>query len=277
MPKLYPGYFMAAALVLLVAHEAPAAGTGQLDGDRIGLTYEVYSGGFHVLTVDLDLSYASQRYDVTSRLQTAGLLSWLVSWKQVSESAGTVNGAGVAPERYRSDGEFRGRRRSIEIEYQAGQVSAVRVEPPARPDEDRDEVSEEQRREAVDPLAAILGAIHRLSAGQPCAGRLRVFDGRRRYDLVLTDRGARPLRESRFAAFAGEALQCDFVFEQIAGHIRRPTDPEIAQRRIQSGRVYSARSGGPLLTPVRIELDGEWGMTVAHLRGMRSGASGSAR
>jgi hypothetical protein len=79
------------------------------------------------------------------------------------------------------------------------------------------------------------------------------------------------------AAFAGDALQCDFEFEPIAGHIRQPTDPEIAQRRLQSGRVYTARSGRALLTPIRIELDGEWGMTVAHLRGVRNAASGAAK
>jgi hypothetical protein len=264
-------------LLLSVAVTRPVAADDGIDPGRLGLTYEVYSGGFHVLTVDLDLSFANRRYDVTTRLQTAGLLSWLVSWTQVSASAGIVDGAGLAPERYRSDGEFRGRRRSIAIDYQAGQVSEVRVEPPSREDEDREEVSEEQRREAVDPLAAILGAIHRLSAGQPCAGRLRVFDGRRRYDLVLTDRGTRPIRGSMIAAFAGDALQCDFEFEPIAGHIRQPTDPEIAQRRLQSGRVYTARSGGALLTPIRIELDGEWGMTVAHLRGVRNAASGAAK
>jgi Protein of unknown function (DUF3108) len=277
MPKLRHGWLIPAVLALLITQDSPAAQTKPSEADRLGLTYEVYSGGFHVLTVDLDLSFARQRYDVTTRLQTAGFLSWLVSWSQISESAGLVDGTGLAPERYRSEGEFRGRRRAIEIDYDAGQVSAVKVEPPSRGDEDRDEVTEAQRREAVDPLAAILGAIHRLSAGQPCEGRLRVFDGRRRYDLVLTDRGTRPLRESRIAAFAGDALQCDFVFEQIAGHIRRPTDPEVAQRRLQSGRVYSARSGGPLMTPVRIELDSEWGMTVAHLREMRNGASGAAR
>ena len=241
-----------------------------IEPGRLGLTYEVYSGGFHLLTVDLDLAMANQRYGVTTRMQTAGLLSWFLSWTQVSASEGVIRNDAMEPERHRSEGQIRGRRRSVEIDYDKGKASAVRVEPPPVEDEDRDEVPVSMQREGPDPMSAILGAVQRLSAGRGCGGRLPVFDGRRRYDLVLIDRGRRQMPETRYSTFAGDALECDFTYEPIAGHIRRRPDPERSEKRnIQSGRVFAAVTAGSLVMPVRIEIDSDWGLTVAHLREVR--------
>jgi Protein of unknown function (DUF3108) len=266
---------IARSIVLFLAAVIPGASSDDvhaaaLEPGRVSLSYEVYSGGFHLLTVDLDLAMAGQRYGITTRLQTTGFLSWFITWSQVSASEGTILSDAMEPMRHRSEGHVRGRKRTVEIDYDKGQVSAVRVEPPPVEDEERDEVPLAMQREAVDPMSAILGAVQRLSAGRGCHGRLPVFDGRRRYDLVLTDRGRRAMPETRYSIFSGEAVQCDFAYEPIAGHIRRRADPETRDKRgVQSGRVYAAVATGSLVMPVRVEIDGDWGMTVAHLRDVR--------
>jgi hypothetical protein len=241
-----------------------------LEPGRVALTYEVYSGGFHLLTVDVDLAMAGERYGVTTRMQTAGFLSWILSWSQVAASEGLIRNDAMSPERHRSEGQIRGRRRAVEIDYEKGLVSAVRVDPRPADDEDRDEVPPAVQRQGIDPMSAILGAVQRISAGRGCDGRLPVFDGRRRYDLVLTDRGRHEMPETRYSGFSGEALQCDFLYEPIAGHNRRRPDPERSEKRnIQSGRVYAAVATGSLVMPVRVEIDSDWGVTVAHLRDVR--------
>ena len=119
-------------------------------------------------------------------------------------------------------------------------------------------------------MSAILGAVQAAQRRRGCNGRLAVFDGRRRYDLVLIDRGRREMPETRYSIFAGEAVQCDFAYEPIAGHIRRRPDPERSNKRaMQSGRIFAAVTTGTLVMPVRIEIDGDWGVTVAHLRDVR--------
>ena len=252
-----------AALALSMVGQPAAAST-----DRMSLLYEIYSGGFHVLNFQLDLALAPESYDVTARINSAGFVGWFLSWRQTSESQGRLGPETVSPTLHRSQGEFHGRRRSVEIDYDAGTVSDVRIQPPAREDEGRDEVSVERRREAMDPISSILNAIRRISSGQGCGGRLPVFDGRRRYDLVLTERNRGPGLPQLAGAPSGR-IQCDFVYEPIAGHNRRDADPETKdKRRIQSGRVFAERNGA-LIVPVRIEIDGDWGMTIAHLREIR--------
>ena len=136
---------IAGIVALFLAAAIPDASSGgahaaAIEPGRVALTYEVYSGGFHLLTVDLDLAMAGERYDVTTRLQAAGFLSWFITWSQVSASEGTILNDAMAPVRHRSEGQVRGRKRTVEIDYDKGQASAVRVEPPPTDDEERDEV-----------------------------------------------------------------------------------------------------------------------------------------
>jgi hypothetical protein len=263
--------FACAAAILAIAATAAVPATAAT-ADRMNLVYQVYSGGFHILNFELQLALAPERYDVTTRMRSAGFVGWFMSWKQEAGSQGLFGQDGVSPIQHRSEGEFRGRRRSVEIDYDAGKVNAVRVDPPPQDDDGRDEVPVERRREAIDPISAILSAIRRISAGQGCGGRLPVFDGRRRYDLVLTDRTNRAPGLPQLAGAPADRVQCDFVYERIAGHERREGDPETKdKRRIQSGRVFAERNG-TLVVPVRIEIDGDWGMTIAHLREVKRDA-----
>jgi hypothetical protein len=260
-----------AAMVLAAAAMSAPSPAAASTTDRMSLLYEVYSGGFLVLNFQLDLDLAPESYDVTARINSAGFVGWFLSWRQTAESQGQLGPDRVSPMQHRSQAVFHGRQRSVEIDYNAGTVGDVRVQPPASEDEGRDEVSVERRREAMDPISSILNAIRRISAGQGCGGRLPVFDGRRRYDLVLTDRTNRAPGLPQLAGAPADQVQCDFVYEPIAGHDRRNADPETkGKRRIQSGRVFAERTGA-LIVPVRVEIDGDWGMTIAHLREVKRG------
>ncbi|MBI3452563.1 MAG: DUF3108 domain-containing protein [Rhodospirillales bacterium] len=255
---------------------APATAASAADAaKRIGLVYDIYSGGLHVLALDLDLGLGldTGRYDVTAKISTAGFLAWFLDWNQVTRSEGTLGEGGVAPDLYRMNATFRGNARMIEIVYRNGQVAVVRAEPSAKDDGEREVVAEAQRRDTLDPMSGVLAVIHATSEGKGCNGRVPVFDGRRRYDMVFVDRGERQFSASRYSVFDGRAKQCDFVFESIAGFERRRPENE-ERRRLQSGRAWiSPVMPGAPATPVRIELDGDWGMTIAHLRDIRRGAA----
>lgn len=263
------GRIKAKAAVVAIALGALMPVSRAAEPVRLSLAYEVYSGGFHVVAFDLDLALMAQTYDVTARMRTTGLLSWVLDWTHVYRSTGGLAGPGLDPRHHRSDGMFRGRPRLVEIAYTGGEASTIRVVPPLHDDGDREEVTPEQRRGALDPISAILALVRAVSDGRGCEARVAVFDGRRRYDMNFTDRGLHPLRETRYSAFAGTARQCEFEFVPIAGYVQRRAENENT-RRLESGRAWLAPvvSGAPA-APVRVELDGNWGLTVGHLREVR--------
>lgn len=257
----------AASLLALALGTIPAAAQGgAVRPGEAGLNYEIYAGGLHVLTFDLDLKIAPQSYDLSARYGSTGFLGWLIPWTSTSVTSGVVRDQKIVPEQYRVDSKLRGRIRLTDVSYADGQVSDVKLEPKPQDDEDRELVTDAQKRDTFDPMSAIFMATRAIDRGESCTGKLPVFDGRRRYDLNLTDGGRQEVRTQYYTAFAGQAVRCDFAIEPVAGFVRRPEN-EDTNRQLQSGRVWMAPvvAGGPAV-PVRVELDGDWGMSIVHLR-----------
>ena len=186
-----------------------------------------------------------------------------------SGSQGSVDGLSMTPLSHRAEGTFRERLRSVEIDYRDGTPLSVRVAPPPQDDGERDIVPDEMRVGTSDPMSAILAMIRVVNDGAPCSGRQQVFDGRRRYDLVFTQRGTTNLAANSYGIFAGAALQCEFEYVPLRGHERRNPDPTIQNRQLRTGRAFlAAVPTGMARTPVRVDIDGDWANMIVHLRQM---------
>jgi hypothetical protein len=200
------------ALVLL-------AGRG-LAAEGVTLDYDVRYGPFTILAIRTTAWIAGERYQTVSRMQTEGVIGYLFPWHADARSDGVVAGDAWKPERHRLTGAYRAEKRSVSIDYDGGIVRA-RVEPPPE-DDYRSQVPPELQQDTIDPLTASLAAV-----GADCRGTLRVFDGRRRYDMVLSDLGSAELKRSRHGLYAGPTRRCRAEVRPVAGFWnRKPGDDD---------------------------------------------------
>lgn len=253
---------LAVALGLISAPPAIA----QIPG-RVALAYDVYTGGLQVIEFGLDIGLDATRYDVLTRLKTRGFYATLFPWEQVSRATGQVSDLKVAPLRYEQRGKFRGAERTVEIDYRAGRVAELRLVPPAADDNDREALSADDVLGAFDPLSGVVGMIIRINRGDRCDGSYDGFDGRRRFTIVFTDRGPERVEGGGAGAVSGEARGCSFVYRQTGGFVRRVTWGADRQREPQTGRVWLAEAiARASVVPIKVELDSNWGRTLAYLR-----------
>ena len=119
----------------------------------------------------------------------------------------------------------------------------------------------------MDPMSAVTAMVLSNAAGEVCRSRTRIYDGRRRYDALLSPLGERAFEGSAFADFAGEAEGCRLTFERIAGFKEGSdrlqgmhADIWLADLGIATGKV-----------PVRLRLETPWGTGFAHLVRARAG------
>lgn len=250
----------------IIAWTLAAIGWGSaMADDRVALTYEVYSGGFHVMNLELEIGLAPESYELTARYRTVGLLSWVLPWNSVARSEGRVQNGAVQPVFHRVQGKVHGRDRWVQIAYRDGMVDQVDIYPPPSDDWDREAVSEEARRYAADPMSVIMAALHDLKVSGECRGNRAVFDGRRRYDIEFNEGGYQRLERSSRNIFEGDARQCGFIYRPVYGYVRYQADPTIKYQR--NGRVWLASvvAGSPIV-PVLLEMDSTFGSTLIHLR-----------
>ena len=240
----------AAALVLMAALGQPMGRAAP--PAALSLTYAVSIRGFPLLTLDVRIAETVGSYTVSGFIRTAGVVDLLADFVMQSESRGTIAADVLRPSLHETASHWRNGQRGTHLEYAGdGTVAAVvtPAEEPGRPEPPLP--TPEQTVGTLDPLSAILAINRAIARAGSCAMQVPVFDGRRRYDLVLADDG---MEQASTTAGAAPLKRCGIEVVKIAGF------PEKEAGRPDHGRAWiQAQGEGQPVLPVRIEFDTRWG------------------
>ncbi len=266
-----PGRALALASAgLLLGTALLAAGSAR--AEPASATYEIYFGGFHVLTATAEWERAPEGYRIDGEAETQGMMGWMYPWKGTTESRGVFAAGKPVPMLhmnwgYDIDDE---EERLVSLTYDRdGDITEALVQPEQDWNE-RHPLPENAGEGTLDPLSAVAGLAELLRSGGRCEGSFPVFDGRKRYDLTVSDAGEKILEPTSYSIFAGPARGCRLDYEMLGGHrIERSKYAETARERIVW--VGRPQEGAPLL-PVRLEIETAYGTVMGHLSGFETGA-----
>lgn len=215
------------ALAVLFAFAAPAW------ADRFSLRYDGVGLGFVPLGgVVLDAEVSDDRYAATATLESRGLLNLFERTQLRAEASGLIRGGSVHWRAYDLDHRYSQKRRQIVMRKgEDGGVSADIIpsyriwgDPPA---------SDDQRRQARDPLSTLIAMAVDVGETRRCSGVYPTFDGRFYYLLEL---GGGEVDRFNDAGYRGDVLRCSMAYIAVAGFERR----DAGRRRIPHGQVWFA-------------------------------------
>ena len=262
---------LAAAGLLLAA----AASVSPARADPMSARYEVYFGGFHVLNADTLWLRSASGYRIAAQAETQGFLGWLNPWKGNTESRGRLDAGKIIPQHHENRGTSERGEKLVILRYGPdGDVTETVVEPELDW-VDRHPLPADAGQGTLDPLSVIAGLSEVLQDDGRCEGAFSVFDGRRRYDLTVTDAGETELEPTSYSIYAGQARGCRLDYELLGGHrIERNKYAATARERI----IWVARpeDGAPLI-PVRLQIETAYGTVMGHLTGFERGPGAEAR
>lgn len=141
------------------------------------------------------------------------------SWQGVTSSRGLMTANGPVPQNYTFRYSTNDRREAIELRFQQRMVQDIIINPPQHPGARNVPITAAHLQNVVDPLSAIVllsqARLNRHS-GDACNKRLPIFDGKTRYDLVLSLKGTRSIPGA--GKLRGTAFVCSVHYVPIAGH-----------------------------------------------------------
>ena len=188
---------------------------------NLALTYEVYAGGLHVFSFDVNLSLQPEGYRIAAAGSTKGITGFFYSWN-VKLAA---QGAHLQPARYVTVNTGRHPTKTMQLDFNKGGSFTVTRDPPETPGDESPEEAELPSSLPIniaDPLSAGLVASQALAKTGSCEQTIPVFDGKRRYNLLLHDAGKGEVPKSRISIYNGPAVLCGFTMERISGFRKQP-------------------------------------------------------
>jgi Protein of unknown function (DUF3108) len=163
------------------------------------------------------LSMSGNRYAAAASGEVKGMMSLLINGEGSGHAEGVVARGKSVPVEFAAHVVSTAEKDDIGIAFQNGSVKEVHALPPFPSIPKRVALNTEDLVDVSDPLSAVLGFMGGGDGGgaSPCERRLRIFDGRRRFDVALSYKRTQIV--SVPPAFQGGGTVCSAQLFPIAG------------------------------------------------------------
>lgn len=168
--------------------------------------YDLVTTGITAATLGYSARQEGDRYTVTARFTSTGLLALLRRVRFEATSEGRVVNANPRPARYAARAEVGRRSRATVMDYSDGTPQLTLDEPPRDPADWHIDAATQAG--TVDPISALFVTLRDAAPGTECNRAFRMFDGRRATELTVG-----PSRPG-----ADGTLTCDGEYRRVAGY-----------------------------------------------------------
>lgn len=251
-------------ILVLTGLAASAFGAAAAEPGHLKLQYAGYLVDSPILDarVDVALGPDGGPYQMSLSTSLVGMLGDMVPFHLKAASQGRDGKAGPRPSSYQSEMSIYDNRQSILLSYAADGSVTLSDDPPT--EEGQAAVARGLLANTVDPLAAALGIILRVTDQGSCAGTFRIFDGARRYDLSLSPAPEGVVMGRLPAAPKVKATACDAAVDLVAGFPQYAIDAGMYPK---TARFWLGRGvAGPSPVLLRIEAESGLGKMRVDLR-----------
>lgn len=210
-------HFAAATTVVFAAAFA-SAGPSSADSSwpaRVVATYKVQLAGLEFGTFNFSSSVAGQTYSLAGETKLAWGMG-LFHWQGAARSTGSV-GTQPSPGAYSLEFKSNSKSGAVRLGFKDHDVVSARLEPESEPSPDSVPVRPQHLKDVFDPLSALLAVAHG-GLANPCGRRIALFDGKQRFDLVLSFRRQVKIVEAKPSGEPGIGFVCRVQYIPISGH-----------------------------------------------------------
>jgi hypothetical protein len=214
------GKYGVALTLLLLLFCSPARDAGSEEAlpaqGQVLATYDVALAGFSLGEFQLIARFQGPSYKMRGEGRFSLFLGRFHKSSGKVTSAGRLRQLGPEPASFVVSYEGDGKEEERRISFDDGDVSDVTIIPRKRPSTRRVPVTKEQLVDVIDPLSAAF--LHTQAGNSVCNDTLPVFDGRLRFDLVLTPKRVESLPAKAPKGLSGSVAVCEVKFVPVGGH-----------------------------------------------------------
>jgi len=185
------------------------------DSVAIDAVYKVALNDFEIGSFAFKSDVGSKQYSLQSDVSIS--FAGLVGWKGQTRTQGAVANKAHTPAVYQFNFESPARSGSIAMNFKNNNLTGLTVLPDEPPLPGTLPVTAEHIKNVTDPLSAVLSLV-RVEGSNPCDRKVSIFDGKQRFDLVLSYRKQVPITEAQPSGQPSQGIVCKVKYVPIAGY-----------------------------------------------------------
>ena len=225
--------------------------------------FEVQFGNLIVGKTKVSLIKDKKKLRVKAKTKTVGFLNTFYEYQGELSSWSLKNGVSWKPHKFTTNGFFKNKNRISELNWDKDNSVSYKIDPVLDLKEVHD-IDKPTLNEVIDPLTSIINVIENIKATKTCDQSFKIFDGRRRYDLIIKSLGKENLKNDRPKSFSGNVTICGVKMIPIGGH-RLKSKWKPKQDKFSDFKIYFGKISSGLLFPVRMNLERWFGTVVVRL------------
>ena len=193
-----------------------AAAQGRLEAE-----YTASLAGIPIGRGNWVVEISEDQFTAVANGATSGILRLFSQGHGSTSSQGTISaGWQPVPTKYATTLTTNKKFDDVHMAFAGGNIKDFTVDPPVGPHPDRIPVRDEDRRNVLDPMTAVLDPVG--GSGDPvspqaCARNVSVFDGRVRYDVRSEFKRMEIVKAVK--GYQGQVVVCAVYFVPISGYI----------------------------------------------------------
>lgn len=235
--------------------------SGYLISSPLNGSFLIYSSlrGIPLAEGNINLKLKSNKYSLVLDAKSTGIFSLLLDWSQIIKSYGIMEEKKFKSLRYRSS-DSRGKKSGhIEIDFSSKLPKIISAQPDSSKDKRRN-IKTGLLSNVNDPAAGIFNL-----ALSECENTVKVFDGKRRYNIKVLKKENSTLMNSVLGEENINAVNCTYEIERIAGYTKKELEkfPKKGNLWIKKHKQLS------IFYPVKIQIKTKWGYFLCYIKERR--------
>ncbi len=204
-----------AALVAGLACAAPIAHAADWP-EKVTARYRITFNGLEIGKVRFESTADERKYELSANAKFSALLGAL-KWSGKTKSTGVLRADEPQPADYAFNFKSNSKRGSVEMAFDRAGVTNAVIEPTPRQSKKIVPLEDKHLKGVLDPLSAVL-AMSRTGTDNPCSQKIPIFDGRQRFDLILSPRRQERINDGTSGGPGVTGYVCHVQYVPIAGH-----------------------------------------------------------
>ena len=207
-------FVSATTLALLAIPSGTVRAQGKLEASYVASLAGIPLGKA-VWLIDI----GEDQFTAAANGRTTGLLQTFSGGRGIVTVQGSLTGGRPAPARYTANIITDKKFDEVKMVMSGGNVKEFTAEPVSPPNPDRVPLSNSDRLGVLDPMSASMVSVTGtgdVMSREACNRTLPIFDGRGRFDLVLTYKRMEQVKAAK--GYQGPALVCAVTYRPVSGH-----------------------------------------------------------